>query len=668
MASQDAPILTADELAEQKRLDRMRQDPRRLIHLFWTLAKPYFKYAPRAKLDLAFVVFLGLLQSAVSVIFSYISRDFWTALQKKDGGMFWRQIFLFGGMLLVALPIIVWYHFAKDCLALRWRQWHTRKLLGEYFAERNYYEIDQRSTVDNVDQRISEDTEHFTYTSLSLLMTIFMSVIDLINFSVILLTIYPQLFIVLIAYSGIGTFLTVIIGRQLISFHFAQLQREADFRFSIIRVRENAESIAFYNGENRERFEIERRFGSAVDNDFKLITCYRNLSFFTTTYSYIIQILPLSVIAPLYFQGRIELGVVSQAQQAFRHILDDLSLIISEFESLSAFSAGIDRLGELEEFLYFRYKENCSKRAMEKADEGGDDDKGTEYGFTGRNDWLDQDSGLLDSVRAARFAGYEAYANRDKKNVDEVSLLQAEGGDMPVYIKTFVVDPHPGQPGAIVVENLTLTTPDKQRRVLFEDLSLRLEHGERMLIVGPSGTGKSSFLRALSGLWSSGTGSIQRPTFRSMFFLPQKPYCTLGSLREQLVYPKKVATAKKTDEELQEALDKVDLSLLPERMGGLDVIRSWSTVLSLGEQQRLAFARVLIGKPAMVVCDESSSALDLDAERRVYTELRNSGTAYISVGHRPSLVRYHDVLLRLGANGEPCSVTTITPDMFDAPL
>jgi vitamin B12/bleomycin/antimicrobial peptide transport system ATP-binding/permease protein len=275
---------------------------------------------------------------------------------------------------------------------------------------------------------------------------------------------------------------------------------------------------------------------------------------------------------------------------------------------------------------------------------------------------------LLDSVRAARFAGYEAYANRDKKNVDEVSLLQAEGGDIPVYIKTVVVDPHPGQPGAIVVENLTLMTPDKQRRVLFEDLSLRLEHGERMLIVGPSGTGKSSFLRALSGLWSSGTGSIQRPTFRSMFFLPQKPYCTLGSLREQLVYPKKVSTAKKTDEELQEALDKVDLSLLPERMGGFDVIRSWSTVLSLGEQQRLAFARVLIGKPAMVVCDESSSALDLDAERRVYTELRNSGTAYISVGHRPSLVRYHDVLLRLGSSGEPCSVTTITPDMFDVPL
>lgn len=660
---------------ERARLERQRQDPRRLWQLFWILAKPYWQYAPGAKLDLCWVVFLGLLQSAIAVLFSYVSRDFWTALQKKNVALFWKQIFIFTGLLIVALPIIVWYAYAKDRLSLRWRQWHTRKLLGEYFSERNYYAIDQASNVDNVDQRISEDTSAFTGTSLSLFMTIFMSAIDLVNFSVILMTIYPRLFFVLFTYAGLGTVVTVLIGRRLISLNFTQLQREADFRFSIIRVRENAESIAFYNGEGRERFEIERRFASAVDNLVDLIVWSRNLSFFTTTYTYMIQILPLSIIAPLYFQGKIELGVVSQSQQAFRHILDDLSLIISQFGSLSAFSAGIDRLGELEEFLYERYRENSKTRARAKAALA---DSGSESGGSGPGDikgdvddtYTDSEEdmdrpGLDDGARAARFVRSTQYSDAmAAEDVTEMELLGAEGGSLPIRIATTIVrwDGDEAPPG-IQVRNLTLMTPDTNHRVLFEDLSLELSQGQRMLIVGPSGTGKSSFLRALAGLWSTGRGSITRPSFKDLFFLPQRPYCTLGTLREQLVYPRKVADANKTDEELHDALQKVDLAELPARMGGLDSTRPWSSVLSLGEQQRLAFARLLIGKPSLAILDESSSALDLEAERRVYSQLRHTNTAYISVGHRSSLVQYHDLLLKM-APGRGCRVTPITPDMY----
>jgi vitamin B12/bleomycin/antimicrobial peptide transport system ATP-binding/permease protein len=657
---------------ERARLDRQRQSPRRLAHLFWTLARPYWQYAPGAKLDLGWVVFLGLLQSAIAVLFSYVSRDFWTALQKKDVAKFWRQILLFSGLLCAALPIIVWYSYSKDRLSLRWRQWHTRKLLGEYFSERNYYAIDQHSNVDNVDQRISEDTASFTATSLSLFMTIFMSTIDLVNFSIILMTIYPRLFIVLIAYSSMGTLITMLLGRRLISLNFVQLQREADFRFSIIRVRENAESIAFYNGEARERQEIERRFGSAVDNLIDLITWSRNLSFFTTTYSYMIQILPLSIIAPLYFKGSIELGVVSQSQQAFRHILDDLSLIISQFESLSAFSAGIDRLGELEEFLYERYRENAKIRAAAKSSaltfDGSDGRKMMDdLGWGGDEDYGDSGDGAAgfdDGAAAARFVRSTMYTDAEAAEyVSDQELLSAEGGSLPVRIATIVERGHDATLPAIVVKDLTLMTPDRQHRVLFEDLSLHLEQGKRMLIVGPSGTGKSSFLRALAGLWSSGRGSISRPCFKKMFFLPQRPYCTLGSLREQLVYPMRVSDTKKTDEDLHEALDRVDLSQLPARMGGLDAVRSWSTVLSLGEQQRVAFARLLIGQPPLAILDESSSALDLESERRLYAELRRVGISFVSVGHRPSLLQYHDVLLKL-APGHGCSVMDINPDMY----
>jgi vitamin B12/bleomycin/antimicrobial peptide transport system ATP-binding/permease protein len=685
-----AALYLADA-ASGARLDAQRQDLWRLLHLFWTLTKPYWQYAPRAKLDLAWVVFLGLLQSAISVLFSYVSRDFWTALQKKDIAMFWRQILLYSGLLLIALPIIVLYSYAKDCLALRWRQFHTLKLLGEYFSERNYYEIDQCSNVDNVDQRISEDTAAFTGTSLSFLMTVLIGTIDLINFSVILWTIYPRLFVVLILYSSVGTIITIFIGRRLIALNFTQLQREADFRFSIIRVRENAECIAFYRGEHRERLEIERRFTSALDNLLALITWSRNLSFFTSLYAYCVQILPLCVIAPLYFQGSIELGVVSQSQQAFRHILDDLSLIISQFESLSAFSAGIDRLGELEEFLYARYCDNQKIRMLSRA--GGNSGSGSDDTASSASNEKDgnppieadiasdgdesqridgRNSAYMDSdgVRAARFIRSSMYATDRAADMAEIQLLSAENGNLPTRIKTSICDGSADGDGSgitIRVRNLTLMTPDDQQRVLYEDLNLCVERGQRMLIVGPSGCGKTSTLRALAGLWSTGRGSIARPAFKCMFFLPQKPYNTLGSLREQLCYPLRVIPANKSDADLQTALDKVDLSQLPERMGGLDAVRSWSTVLSLGEQQRLAFARVLCQKPALAILDEASSALDLAAEARVYSELRRNGTAYISVGHRPSLLQYHDILLRLASGGE-CSVVPITSGMHSTSL
>lgn len=642
----------------QQRLIKLRQDPRRLCSLFWSLARPYWAYAPGAKGNLVWVIFLGLIRSGLSVVFSYISRDFWTALQKKDVSMFWHQIMLFTAVLVSALPVLVWYQYAKDRLSLRWRKWHTDKVLNDYFSQRVYYDIDQRGTVDNPDQRIANDITSFTDVSLTLFMDLFMSIIDLVNFSAILLTIYPKLFLVLFTYSSAGTVIAALLGRRMIHLNFVQLQREADFRYSLIRVRENAESIAFYNGEGREKDETLRRFFSAFLNKIDLIVWSRNLSFFTTSYAYLIQILPLSIIAPMYFSGSIELGVVSQAQQAFKHILDDLSLIISEFERVSEFSAGVDRLGELEEFIYSRFALAEDRRSsklsfdsenniIEDRDPNVDDDNEERHGFdapsAGRTD-LDSDHsniyGREDAVRRFR----EIRKSRKTQNESEQDLLQAEDGSSEVYISTSIT---PNNEARIVVQNLTLMTPDRHNRVLFEDLSFTLESKQRLLIVGPSGTGKSSALRALAGLWTSGRGTIMRPKLESMFFLPQKPYCTLGSLKEQLVYPTPVQDSTVTDEELMEALELVDLKKLPSRVGGLDELRDWSTMLSLGEQQRLAFARLIIGKPSIAILDECSSALDIAAEDRLYTHLKNIGTGYLSVGHRPSLLQYHDIILRI---------------------
>lgn len=674
----ELPLSTeAEALAREQALAKQRQDPRRLLTLFWSLARPYWRYAPGSRANIVWVVFLGLVRSGLSVIFSYISRDFWTALQKKDIPMFWRQITLFTVVLATALPILVWYSYAKDRLALRWRKWHTEKVLGDYFAKRNYYEIDQRGTVDNPDQRIAEDINSFTSTSLSLFMSVLMSVTDLINFSVILLTIYPKLFIVLGFYSTFGTVTAVLIGRRMINLNFLQLQKEADFRYSLIRVRENAESIAFYNGEFREKFETERRFDSAVLNFIDLIIWSRNLAFFTTSYTYLIQILPLSIIAPLYFTGTIELGVVSQSQQAFGHILDDLSLIVNQFDRLSAFSAGVDRLGELEEFIYARFADHEDRR-LGRSNRGsdvvdGDGGKGSssddsDDSGAGNDDYDVPDADVQDIEfakmygRADGVARFRKVKERAVSDDDDLAhdLLRAEGGAGDVYISTKIT---PNGEAKIVVQNLTLMTPDRLHRVLFEDLSFTLESGQRLLIVGPSGTGKSSALRALAGLWNCGRGSIMRPPLSSMFFLPQRPYCTLGSLREQLVYPTPLAESGTTDEELLAALELVNLEKLPGRMGGLHEVKDWATVLSLGEQQRLAFARLIIGEPQLAILDECSSALDVASEDRLYSHLRRSGIGYISVGHRPTLFQYHDVVLRLGLGGLVYSVERITPAM-----
>lgn len=661
----------ADAQLREEALVKQRQDPLRLCALFWSIARPYWRYAPGSRVNIAWVVFLGLVRSGLSVIFSYVSRDFWTALQKKDVDMFWRQIVLFTAVLVCALPILVWYGYAKDRLALRWRKWHTEKVLGDYFAKRNYYEIDQRATVDNPDQRIAEDVAAFTSTSLMLFMSVLMSCIDLLNFSLILLTIYPKLFLVLILYSTFGTVVATLLGRRMINLNFLQLQKEADFRYSLIRVRENAESIAFYSGEGREKVETERRFDSAVLNLIDLIVWSRNLAFFTTSYSYLIQILPLSIIAPLYFSGSIELGVVSQSQQAFRHILEDLSLIVNEFERLSAFSAGVDRLGELEEFIYARFVEHEERSRKGSPDQDAldmdsvptSDDSDDGMGGDGE----DPDVNVQDAEFAKLYgredgiARYRKLREKARSPHDQVAhdLLLAEGGAADIYIKTKITSNNESK---VVVKNLTLMTPDKVHRVLFEDLSFTLEGGKRLLIVGPSGTGKSSALRALAGLWNYGRGSVMRPPLASMFFLPQRPYCTLGSLREQLVYPTPLHESQATEEELLEALELVNLEKLPGRMGGLDEFRDWSTVLSLGEQQRLAFARLTIGKPQLAILDECSSALDVASEERLYSHLKESGISYISVGHRPSLFQYHDIVLRLGAAGAPHVVEEINAE------
>jgi putative ATP-binding cassette transporter len=198
------------------------------------------------------------------------------------------------------------------------------------------------------------------------------------------------------------------------------------------------------------------------------------------------------------------------------------------------------------------------------------------------------------------------------------------------------------------LDHLTVMTPDGGR-TLIQDLNVDVSALEPVLVQGPSGTGKTSLMRALAGIWREGSGTVTRPPLADVMFLPQRPYMVLGSLRDQLTYPK---ASGKSDEQLYEMLRTVNLSNLPERFGGLDAEMHWADVLSPGEQQRLAFARLLLNRPRFAFLDEATSALDVANEQLMYELLSKQAIPFLSSGHRPTLLKFHRNVLQLSPDRE----------------
>lgn len=620
---------------------------------FWEMALPYFEESKTGRWLFAGMIGMTLLNSGISVTFSYVLRDFWSALSAKDAELFQSIILKFGAALVVAVPVSTYYRFQREKLAVEWREWMTDRTLQLYYSNRVYYSLERGSEIDNPDQRIAEDVRSFTAFSLSLFISVATSVIDLVSFSTILYSIQPQLFGVIVAYALFGTVTTTALGRKLIGLNYDKLQKEADFRYSLVRIRENAESIAFYSGEDIEGKEVSKRLKKVIDNRRGINVAQRNLDYFTTAYHYLVQVLPISVVAPQYFAGNIALGVVSQSSGAFNHILNDLSIIVNQFESLSVFSAGIDRLSSF-------------MTAMRELDLGRP---------------IDSELMKLPNATSSDDAMIIFEKEIAVTNIELVEMLPVD------HINA-------AKSNILSLKNLSLSTPDR-KRLLIKSLDLWLQAGENLLIVGNSGAGKSSLLRAIAGLWTAGGGAIERPANEEVYFLPQRPYCSIGSLKDQLLYPNledfdtndypeghvfsrsHIMKQTPSDEDLLEILKSIDLGELPYRAGdgdplkGLDAVLDWSNTLSLGEQQRLAFGRLLVNRPRLAILDEATSALDMEAEARMYKLLegmsRNveDSLTYISVGHRPSLLNYHDKRLRLNGE-EKHSLETIDKALLSA--
>ena len=552
---------------------------------FWTIAKSYWSSEDkwRARGLLLAVIILSLGYTGLSVLLNNKRGVLISALSAHDEARFWQTILVFTGTLVVYAPLYAGYVYLRDRLGVEWRQWLTGNLIDRYFQNRAFYNLNYaEANIDNPDQRIAEDIKSFTHESLTILLAVVDSLLAIIAFTSVLWGISQPLILFLVIYAVIGTVTTIgVFGQPLMRLNFERLKTEADFRFSLVRVRENAEAIAFYQGEQYEADRIKGRFAEVFDNFKRLIFWELNLNILTNAYEFIPFILPAIVVAPGIFAGELEVGKVTEAQGAFIRIFFSLNLIVARFQSLTTFGAGVERL-----------------------------------------------SSFLESL--------------DLKT----PVVTTEG--IPTTIETEVIG------GAelptsqrLELAHMTLQTPNRER-TLIKDLSVELSTGEGLLIRGPSGCGKSSLLRAIVGLWDAGSGKIMRPPLEQMLFLPQRPYMVLGTLRDQLLYPHMDESIE--DTYLSRILIQVNLPDLERQHGGFDTEQNWAQVLSLGEQQRLIFARLLINKPRYAVLDEATSALDAQNEKQLYQQLRDSGMTFLSVGHRESLSDYHQSILDISTD------------------
>jgi len=550
----------------------------------WDLAWPYFRSEDKwAALGLlAAVVALTLVQVALNVRFNTWNNDFYNALQQYDWPEFWRQFAIFGVIAAALIAVGVYSFYLRQILHIRWRRWLTDRFLHGWLDNQAYYRMQlHQATTDNPDQRIADDLNQFATTTLALSLGLLNAVVTLVSFLSILWSLSGALTIPLgswgafsipgymvfaaIVYAVAGTFLTRWIGNPLVGLTFDQQRYEADFRFSLVRLRENAENVAFYGGEAREFDAFRLRFSRVIANWWGIILRRKKLTWFTMGYQQLAIVFPFLVAAPRYFDKVIQLGGLMQIASAFGQVQDSLSFIVNSYTEIAEYQAVVERLA----------------------------------GFRSR----------FDEIAAENAAARP------------IAVERAGSG--------------------LAIGTLDLDLPDG--RPLHQDLAMAASPGHPLLITGPSGSGKSTLLRAVAGLWPFGRGQIRMTDGRALF-LPQRPYLPLGSLADALTYPR--AGEELARDRLVEALHAVGLPQLVER---LEEEGNWAQRLSIGEQQRLAFARVLLVRPEIVFLDEATSALDEAAEMAMYRLVREAAwhPTIVSVGHHATLKRFHEVVVDL---------------------
>src|SRR5438477_7306928 len=301
----------------------------------------------RARGLFALLITLLFAFNGLNVLNSYVGRDFMTAISNRDSARFAREAIAYLGVFAVSALVGAFYSFSEQRLGLLWREWLTGRLLGAYLDRRAYYRLSAARVLTNPDERIAEDVRAFTATTLSFVLLLSNSAVTVVAFSGVLWSISRPLFAVAVLYAAGGSVLTVLFGRPLVWLNYNQLDKEADFRANLVHVQQNAESIALLRREGRIGARLRRRFEDLTANMRRIIAVNRNLAFFTNGYNYLIQIIPALVVAPLFIRGEVEFGVITQSAMAFSTLVGALSLVVTQFQSISSFAAVVTRLGSL---------------------------------------------------------------------------------------------------------------------------------------------------------------------------------------------------------------------------------------------------------------------------------------------------------------------------------
>ncbi|MCZ2497927.1 ATP-binding cassette domain-containing protein [Xylophilus sp. Kf1] len=599
---------------------------------FMEVARPYW-HGDKKRVAwslLTLLVVLMLAETQLAVMLNNQAGEMTSALAGREADRFWTAV---RGALLVlafAVPVYAFYYYMRDNFANHWRRWLTGRFLDGYLGNRKYYEIGSISDIDNPDQRISEDIDTFTGRSTNFLLIFVGSLMQLIAFSAVLWSISHVLVGFLALYAFVGTFGALyFFGAPLIRLNFWQLRREADFRFGLMRLRENAESIAFYRGEPQERQAIDQRFDAVYNNYARLIRKQRSLNLFQRAFSQLTLVVPSIILANDVLSGELEVGRAVQAAGAFVAVLGAVSLIVDNFEALSRFVAGIARLHTL------------AKVVMPN---------GVVAGAPVAGGSLPAAPPVVPAMPVVPMGPMGPAGTPDAPVVPgapgRAGITGTTGAAPAAMVVPTEIRREPGP--HLNVDSVTLYTP-QFGRMLVEDLTFALQPGDGLLIAGASGCGKSSLLRVIAGLWRTGSGTVRSLPAEEVFFLPQKPYMQVGSLRSQILYPSHHIDID--DLALLKLLREVHLEDLAERVGGLHAVQDWEKLLSMGEQQRLAFARVLIHKPRIAILDEATSALDNTNEASLYARLRATGATVVSIAHRAAVLKHHTHVLKLDGQG-----------------
>lgn len=566
--------------------------PRRsLLRRFARLAGGYFTstdWRSAWAMAAALLVLTGL-QIVVQVRLNFWNRDFFDALEARDTAAFSREIMLFLGLAIAGMTTAVLQLYARQTLQLRWRHWLVCHLEHRWLERSRHYRMGfLAGAADNPDQRISENTRWATALAVELVVGLVQAALMLTCFVGILWTLSGPLHVSLgsdvfelpgymvfaaLIYAGIGSGLTYLIGRPMVGINIRRNEAEADHRFALVRIRENAEGIALIRGEADEERALHHAFARVTGTMAELFRTERRLMWLTSAYGMLLTIFPALVASPRYFAGAITLGVLMQITSAFYQVTTSLNWFVDSWPKLADWRSHTERVLELD-------------------------------------------------------AGIDAAAATDT----------AEDGHRIAVVGGQTVDDRE----VLGLQGLSIASADGT--IVVAEADAEIVPGERVLVTGESGIGKSMMFRVIAGVWPWGSGSITVPPCEQMMFMPQRPYLPLGSLRAVTAYPAQADHFG--DTAVRQALGRCGLTHLAHR---LEEEQRWDRILSLGEQQRLAFARLLLHRPRWVFMDEATAALDeanQDAMMRLFNE-ELAGTALVSIGHRPGLDAYHDRTLRL---------------------